>query len=244
MNKLSLFWLLSTLVALAPIHGLAAISEADRQLLSPRNVLTNPGAENGASNITVSGGTLTTTTAAANRKSGNAAFSWDSSAAAQTFSLKGVPVTTGSGLNADLYASCYFKCDSGTCTHLIEVTDGTATTSQAIVSSTTGFVKTSVFHPGSATITVRVKSVASNEPILYIDDCVLERADDNRVTTAPIITEWVAYTPTFTGFGTATGVECLWRRVGADSQQACKFVTGTVTAVEARVSLPTGQTLA
>lgn len=47
-----------------------------------------------------------------------------------------------------------------------------------------------------------------------------------------------AYTPTFTGFGTVTNIECYhWREdeyLGID----CKFTPGTTTAVEARMTLP------
>lgn len=47
-----------------------------------------------------------------------------------------------------------------------------------------------------------------------------------------------AYTPTFTGFGTATSVNFTWTRVGNRLKVMGKFTTGTVTATEARISLP------
>ncbi len=53
-------------------------------------------------------------------------------------------------------------------------------------------------------------------------------------------TDWVAYTPTFTGFGTASAVQFYWRRRGPDLFVRGTFTTGTVTAVEARVSFPAG----
>lgn len=46
------------------------------------------------------------------------------------------------------------------------------------------------------------------------------------------------YTPTFTGFGTPTNVECTEAREGAFNIIECKFTSGTTTGVEARVSLP------
>jgi hypothetical protein len=52
------------------------------------------------------------------------------------------------------------------------------------------------------------------------------------------ITPWTPYTPTFTGFGTATSVNMWWRRVGDAIQIRGDFLPGTCTAVEARVSLP------
>lgn len=47
-----------------------------------------------------------------------------------------------------------------------------------------------------------------------------------------------AYTPTFTGFGTVTGVSCYESRDGEFLDVDCKFTAGTTTATEARVSLP------
>lgn len=52
--------------------------------------------------------------------------------------------------------------------------------------------------------------------------------------------DWRAYTPTFTGFGTVSNVECQEKREGPDNLIRCKYTTGTHTATEARVSLPGG----
>lgn len=57
-------------------------------------------------------------------------------------------------------------------------------------------------------------------------------------------TDWESYTPTFTGFGTVSGVEAEWRRDGADVLIRGKFTEGIATAVEARMSLPPGLTSA
>jgi len=62
--------------------------------------------------------------------------------------------------------------------------------------------------------------------------------------TGPIITDWQSYTPTLTGFGTATNIEFQQRRVGADLEIRGRFTAGTTTAVEARLSLPSGLTSA
>lgn len=56
------------------------------------------------------------------------------------------------------------------------------------------------------------------------------------------ITELVAYTPTFTGFGTATSVSFFSRRVGDCLHIIGKCTTGTATGVEARVTLGFGGT--
>lgn len=54
---------------------------------------------------------------------------------------------------------------------------------------------------------------------------------------APISTDWTAYTPTFTGFGTPTSVEFFSRRNGSNLEVLGKFVSGSSTATEARISL-------
>lgn len=56
------------------------------------------------------------------------------------------------------------------------------------------------------------------------------------------ITDWITYTPTFTGFGTATSVDFKWKREGSDLLLQGYFSAGTSTATQARVSLPTGLT--
>jgi hypothetical protein len=52
-----------------------------------------------------------------------------------------------------------------------------------------------------------------------------------------IVTPWVAYTPTFTGFGTPTSVGFFSRRVGGSLQIRGRFAAGTPTATEARITL-------
>lgn len=53
-----------------------------------------------------------------------------------------------------------------------------------------------------------------------------------------VISEWANYTPTFTGFGTATNISFQWRRVGSNAQIRGYWTCGTSTAVEARATLP------
>jgi hypothetical protein len=52
------------------------------------------------------------------------------------------------------------------------------------------------------------------------------------------ITDWLSYTPTFTGFGTATNVAFFYRRVGGNCEIRGKATSGTATGVEARITLP------
>lgn len=154
------------------IGAFAAFTEPDRALMTIRNLLKNPGWEQSTSNWVVTGGTYTTTSTAANLGSGNAAGSWDSNGAAQT--LISTAVTTPAGLYAQNgVASCNFKCASGTCTHTITAWDGTNDLSTVTIVSSSTYARTSTnfIFPSSGTIAIKVASVASNEPTLYVDDC-------------------------------------------------------------------------
>lgn len=51
------------------------------------------------------------------------------------------------------------------------------------------------------------------------------------------VTAWVAYTPTFTGFGTVTGISVWSRRVGGNLEVRGIFTSGTATAVPAQITL-------
>ncbi|MCC7443187.1 MAG: hypothetical protein IT285_16260, partial [Bdellovibrionales bacterium] len=72
--------------------------------------------------------------------------------------------------------------------------------------------------------------------------------DDNSIGPADVVpqatvTKPKAYTPTFTGFGTVASVNFHWHQVGSVIQINGRFTTGTVTATEARISLPNGLTV-
>lgn len=53
-------------------------------------------------------------------------------------------------------------------------------------------------------------------------------------------TDWISYTPTFTGFGTVTSIDFKYRRNGTDIEVVGTATSGTPTATEARLSLPSG----
>ncbi len=50
-------------------------------------------------------------------------------------------------------------------------------------------------------------------------------------------TDWVAYTPTFTGFGTPTNVVAYSRRVGANLEAQISFTSGTTTSVNMGITV-------
>lgn len=74
---------------------------------------------------------------------------------------------------------------------------------------------------------VRVTSLQASTPAVIIN---------------PNIGPWHTYTPTFTGFGTVSTQSFRWRQVGESVEIAGRFLTGTTTATEARISLPNNYT--
>lgn len=51
-------------------------------------------------------------------------------------------------------------------------------------------------------------------------------------------TDWTSYTPTFTGFGTESSVTFKFQRIAGTCNIYGRFVSGTTTATEARITLP------
>lgn len=185
-SQIVLFTLLAQMLApFAPQGASASVSDLDRSLLNPAsNVLTNPGFEASRAAWTASGGTLTTvakSSAPANVDAGSASGSWDSSAASQTLTTAFQTVTSGDGFSGQPgVVSCRFKCSTGTCTHTLTAYNGSSNikTPVTIVSSS-AFVRQSLNfpYPGSGTVALRVTSVNSNEPTLYVDSCYMGLAE-------------------------------------------------------------------
>lgn len=61
----------------------------------------------------------------------------------------------------------------------------------------------------------------------------------------PALGDWQSYSPSNTqGFGTLTNVSLYWRRIGDNIEIKGNFTTGTVTAVEGQIGIPSGMTIA
>jgi hypothetical protein len=69
------------------------------------------------------------------------------------------------------------------------------------------------------------------EMFLYCDGTTWFVISENQPT-------WIAYTPTFVGFGTASNIEFHWKKDGSDIIVKGRFTSGTSTATEARIPLP------
>lgn len=154
-----------------------AVSTSDRALIERGdNLLKNGGFESGKSNFTASGGTFAVTTTAANIGKGSVSGSWNSNGAAQTLTSTAVAIPAGLyGRNG--VASCIIQ--GAGATHTLQAYDGTNILASQTITSQAEYARTSVnfIFPSSGNISLRLVSVAADEPTVYVDDCYLGPAD-------------------------------------------------------------------
>jgi hypothetical protein len=104
-------------------------------------------------------------------------------------------------------------------------------------SSGTGYV-TGTCQTNSTTTSVNFCIYAANATsgaaTLNFDDFFL---GPQTAPFGPAVSDWVAYTPTFTGLGTVTGVSANSRRVGDSLEVKGKVTSGTSTATPGLISL-------
>lgn len=89
----------------------------------------------------------------------------------------------------------------------------------------------------SIRIGIHIARTSTAAATITFDDVMLT---PYTVTQGVAGSEWTAYTPTFTGFGTVSTQSFWWRRNGDSVEISGKFTAGTSTATEARISLPSG----
>jgi len=94
---------------------------------------------------------------------------------------------------------------------------------------------------GTADNTISRLAVGSNGTFLVADS---GEATGLKWAAGGSIGSWSTYTPTFTGFGTATSITARRRLVGDVMEIEIDFTSGTVTSTEARVSLDSGYSTA
>lgn len=78
----------------------------------------------------------------------------------------------------------------------------------------------------------------NNAAFVWVYDSV--KVGPKNIARGPPMSDWAAYTPTTNGLGTPTSISFFWRRVGSDVEIQGRLVTGTATASEARIGLPSG----
>lgn len=165
------------------------------------------------------------------------------------------------GANAPIWTSTL----NGQANIVNKTTTYTAVTTDDVITVTTGSAWTLTLYAasGNAGRVLRIKKTSSDLNALTIDGNASETIDG--ATTTSINTQyeevtivcdgsnwhilsrsypsvWVAYTPTFVGFGTPTQVNVFSRRVGDSLELRGTFSTGTVTAAIASITLGYGGT--
>lgn len=199
-----------------------------------KSVIVNGGFENGTAQWSASGGSFTASTTSGDFRSGLRGGVFDASAASQT--LTSAANTMSAGNNQ---VSCWFK--TAATDYTFSAYNGSADLVSQVIPASSVFQKVvlNVALSSAGTLRARVTS-GSNAAALYIDDCFSGEADN--VGNGNFASDWAAYTPTYTGFGTVGTSNMFWRRVGDNIELSGSFVLGTSTATEARVSFPAGLT--
>ncbi len=215
------------------------------------NIIPDPGFESLTSLWTASGGA----TAAANTTAvgtGVNGYDWDSNAAAQTLQSTSKTIPNAyRGQNG--IAACLIKVPSGTATHTLVVNDGSTDIGTPItITNSTNFIATkyNFQFPSSGTLRIKIASVASNEPEIYVDDCYIRLADN--IFDAAISTPWTSYTlvvgatTTPPTAGTVVTNQAKWRRIGDSMEISYTFQqssAGTAGTGAYLYPLPTGYTI-
>jgi len=110
---------------------------------------------------------------------------------------------------------------------------------QSIDGTNTGvgqFIAT--FYPSTSLSYRLIFHVATVNLLAYTVNAAKVQVSPQTALVGPVMSDEIAYTPTFVGFGTPTGVNFKWRRVGNKMQIRGTFTAGTTTAVEAQIGLP------
>lgn len=211
------------------------------------NRLTNGDYESSTTGWTASGGTLSTTSTAANVYEGVSSGTWDSNSASQTLTSPTVTVGGLSGTNGEM--TCYTQTPSGTATHTLGIWDGSTLTQTTTINSSSNYVATTInfTFPSSGTVAARLTSVAADEPQIN-HECYI--GPTRNITSGVIITPWTATSGiTITGTtsnptkGTTSTDRVLWRRVGSNAEIRYEYVqtgAGSAGSGDYLIALPTG----
>lgn len=182
------------------------------------------------------GGTLATTSTAANVANGTYAFSYDASAA--TDYLITDARTVPSGLyGANCLAEFYYKGFDSNIT--AQVHDGTNVLASQVLTAQALYYKAQINFNCPTSGTLALKFLAGADAAIgYLDEVHLGSA--NNVSSETVTTGWETFSPTWVGTSAPPSVNLEWRRVGSNLEIRGNFTTGTANGSVASMTLPTG----
>lgn len=201
---------------LIAVNAFAQMTATQKQDTPFTSIIPNSGFENGRAGYVSSGPAIGIVNSGSNLLNGLGSVTWDSSAASQTLRSPQVAVPVGlRGKNGQLF--CSIKPAATPATHVLELWDGTTgSLGQTIVvadTSTAAVTSINFVFPTSGNIGWRIRSVATDEPLIAIDDCYLGPATNlSSVSQATLVASafkagttncsWTLTSTTFTDFGT------------------------------------------
>lgn len=255
--------LLSILISIAPILGFAQttgkVLEANAALgiQSVPNFVINSNAEKNTNAILQSGGTLSRDCSGPEVINGTCSFDWISDTSGQYLKFTANTMPEGSkGFTCSAYmrfqmdtlgaaASAYVVVEDGSGNAISPQTQLYATYNSVAAANdgTTGLALVEGYpcKPNQENRFAIYRS-ASTSARIHFDEVHVVQFPNAMAAPARAATNEASYTPTYTGFGTVSTSNMKWYVDGAYLYVYGSFVVGTPTAVEARMSLPTGYT--
>lgn len=217
---------------------------SEKQFLNFKNLIENPGFENGSTaGWSKTAGTLSVVSVSNGVGAGKFSGNFVHSGAASLYSSQFTLPEYYAGI---LKVSCRVATSASIYTMVLrDVTNSVDIYSQVINPTPAyglgyQFVDQNMeiqFPAGLKVYQLRIVGSAIGSMLI---DNVKVGIKEDPTTWINAISDSVSYTPAFQGFGTATAIDCKYSQSGQYLIGEVKFLSGTVTAVEARVGLPTG----
>jgi len=200
-------------------------------------ILTNGGFETSTTDWTASGGTLSTSTTAADIFSGKVGGTWDSSSAAQTLTYAPKAINGLAGTNGE--ATCFIRVPSGTATHTMGIWDGTTLSSTKTIANPSGattYFPTTInfiFGASGTSAGIRFTSVNANEPLIDIDKCYLGAPTNLQSVSQSVIL----------GENTITGCNATYQRSNTSFGDFTNSPTGCTSVTSGQATWSSGPTI-
>lgn len=145
--------------------------------------------------------------------------------------------TVGTDWKVEIYSNTASNY-SGTSTRLALSTDSS---SVSALPGLTGTYRTTFDAPGSAAKWLELRFVrVANASALYVSDIIV---GPGTVVQGAAVSAPITYTPTVTGFGTATFTYAYYMRRGEFLDVYARFTAGTVSASNATIAIPSALTI-